>query len=205
MSSSSPTELPLTQLLRRALGGEVAAADQALPFVYPRLRRIAAATMLGERRGHTWQPTALVHEAWLEILRRPQIPWNDRASFFRAIAETMRRLLIDHARRRMRQKRGGDLVQSRVELDTIPAHATSDIDAALLLQLDEAIEELSKKDSRAATIVRLRFFASLQFDEIAEVLRLSERTAQRDWTWARAWLFARLAEQERDRGNGDDG
>lgn len=204
MADSRPPDLPLTQLLRRALGGETASAEQALPFVYPRLRRIAAVTMRGERSGHTWQPTALVHEAWLEILRHPEIPWSDRASFFRAIAETMRRLLIDHARRRTRRKRGGGLTMSQIELDSIPAHASSAIDATSLLMLDEAIEALAVQDSRAAAIVRLRFFAGLQFEEIAAVLRLSARTAQRDWMWARAWLFARLAESSAGHEGGDD-
>jgi RNA polymerase sigma factor (TIGR02999 family) len=196
----SPTNAaaPLTDLLRRAAGGESAAADVALPLVYRQLRRLAKAKMAGERPGHTLQATGLVHETWLKLLGMGAADWPDRAAFYRAAVTAMRRILVDYARRRLRRKRGGGQAAEPVSVDALPAPAARD--AAEFLQLDQELARLEAEDPRAAAIVKLRYFAGLDVDETASALGLSRRTVLREWAWARARLFAALhdGDQESD-------
>jgi RNA polymerase sigma factor (TIGR02999 family) len=187
---------PLTQLLRRAAAGEADAADAAMPLVYRELRRIARARMAGERRDHTLQATALVHETWLRLVGVGEPEWTDRGTFYQAAAVAMRRILVDHARRRARQKRGGSTPREPVSVTGLPA-PTPDLGcAATFLQLDEEILKLEAEDPRAGSIVHLRFFAGLGVDETAEALGLSRRTVLREWAFARAKLFAALDDSE---------
>jgi RNA polymerase sigma factor (TIGR02999 family) len=192
----SPQDPPLTQLLRRAAAGEAAAADAVLPIVYGELRRIAKGRMAGERSDHTLQATALVHETWLKIVGMGDGEWSDRATFYQAAATAMRRILVDHARRRGRQKRGGGAARDPITLGAIEAPKPDLADAATFLQLDEEIARLEQSDPRAGAIVRLRFFGGLDVDETARALGLSRRTVLREWAFARARLFEALAERE---------
>ena len=166
------------------------AFDRLFPVVYAELRAAARARLRAERSGHTLQATALVHETYLRLLAGAYPTWNDRQHFFRAAAEAMRRILVEHARRRARVKRGGNPV--RVPLTTAEAVAASDYDPAEILALDSAIRRLEEQDPTAADIVRLRFFAGLSVEETARMLDLSERTVKRQWAFARAWLFDAL-------------
>lgn len=196
MTDRVPDDPPLTQLLRRAAAGEAGAAEEVLPIVYGELRRIARARMAGERADHTLQATALVHETWLKLVGMGDGQWGDRATFYQAAATAMRRILVDHARRRGRQKRGGGAEREPITLGGLPARQPDLADAATFLQLDEAIARLEAEDPRAGAIVRLRFFAGLDVDETAAALRLSRRTVLREWAFARARLWTALADQE---------
>lgn len=191
---STPGPAPLTELLRRAAGGEQAAADSALPAVYLELRRIAQARMANERVGHTLQPTALVHETWLKLVGMGAAGWSDRAAFYHAAATAMRRILVDYARGRARQKRGGGRGAAPATVSSLPAKGIDPDDAITFLHIDEQIARLEAEDPRAGAVVRLRFFGGLDVDETAATLGLSRRTVLRDWAWARARLFAVLAE-----------
>lgn len=158
------------------------------PVVYDELRALAAAQLRCERPDHSLQPTALVHEAYLRLGGGERARWEDRSHFFRAAALTMRRILIEHARRRGRQKRGGGRV--RVSLERVGASAWDDSDG--VLALDEALRRLEKQDSRSAEVVQLRYFGGLSVRETADALGISERTVKREWTFARAWLWNAL-------------
>ena len=182
--SASPGEFTL--LLQRANAGDAGAADQILPRVYDELRRLAAARMAREAPGQTLQPTALVHEAWLRLGGDAQPSWKNRAHFFAAAAEAMRRILIDSARRKRAQRHGGavEIVSSD--------HPGFDIVSPLadeeLLRLHDALDALAVEDSRKAELVKLWYFVGLSRAEIAEILGISERTADRDLAYAKAWL-----------------
>lgn len=179
-----------TRLLRAAGAGAPGAADELFPLVYAQLRAIAQQRMRGEQRGHTLQATALVHEVYLRLLGDGQTPsWTSRAHFFRAAAEAMRRILIEHARRRGRVKRGGEM--KRAPIDVLDL--SNDDAPEQILALDAAIARLDQRDARAAEIVRLRFYAGLGVEDVASALKLSERTVKREWAFARAWLFQELA------------
>jgi RNA polymerase sigma factor (TIGR02999 family) len=167
------------------------ALDRLLPIVYDELRMIAAARLRAERSGHTLQTTALVHEAYIRLVGSERPVWKNRAHFFHAAAEAMRRILVDHARRRTRSKRGGNRV--RVELDE--AHLTGWPDPDELLAVDEAVRRLEEVDDRAADVVHLRYFAGLSVEETAQALDLSERTVMREWAYARAWLRDALTDK----------
>lgn len=193
-----PPAEPLTALLHRAAQGDGTAADAALPLVYRELRRLARARMAGERRDHTLQATALVHEAWLKLIGIDAAAWPDRAAFYRAAALAMRRILVDHARHRARQKRRGERARDPVSLGALPAREPDLMDPATFLALDEEIRRLEAEDARAGEIVRLRFFAGLGVDETAAAMGLSRRTVLREWAFARARLFAALAEADPD-------
>jgi RNA polymerase sigma factor (TIGR02999 family) len=175
----------VTRLLDAAAAGDRRAAAELLPLVYAELRRLAAARLAGEKAGHTLQPTALVHEAYLRLVggERGQ-NWNGRGHFFAAAAEAMRRILVDHARRKKSAKRGGG--RERLDLDAIDV-AIADWPEDLVV-LDEALGRLAAIDPKAARLVHLRFFAGLPIPEVAEVLGMSPRTADRLWAYARAWL-----------------
>jgi RNA polymerase sigma factor (TIGR02999 family) len=176
----------VTVILERVSTGDPQAADQLLPLVYEELRQLAAAKMSREASGHTLQATALVHEAWLRLSKAPGQNWNNRAHFFRTAAECIRRVLIDHARQRQRIRHGGG--QQRVPLEGVDLAGEHSPDLAL--QLDEALARLAKLDGTKAEIVKLRFFGGLENREIADVLGISERTVERGWRFARAWLLA---------------
>jgi RNA polymerase sigma factor (TIGR02999 family) len=192
MSSKSPlAELSaanLTVLLRKAKAGDEAAADQILPIVYGELRRLAAAKLAHEPPGQTLQPTSLVHDAWLRLGGDKQPRWENRAHFFGAAAEAMRRILIDNARRKHRAKHGGGL--SRVNWEKLDVAITTD--GETLLAVDAALERLAQHDPTGARLIELRFFAGLSNLAAARVMSLSERTAKRTWAYARAWLHKEL-------------
>ena len=166
------------------------ALGRLLPLVYEELRAVAGAHLRHERPDHTLQATALVHETYLRMLGGHDPPWNDRGHFFRAAAEAMRRILIEHARKRGRIKRGGD----RVRIELTAANLGSEQDPEEILALDEALRRLEEQDPRSADVVRLRFFAGLSVEETAKALDMSERTVKREWSFARAWLYDALRE-----------
>jgi RNA polymerase sigma factor (TIGR02999 family) len=178
----------VTQILERVEKGDGKAAEELLPLVYEELRKLAAAKMAREAPGQTLQPTALVHEAWLKLVRGPEQNWQNRAHFFRVAAECMRRILIDTARRKQQIRHGGG--QQRVSLEQTDIIA--DFDPERLLHINEALERLAAQDSTKAEVVKLRFFGGLENKEIAEVLGVSERTVERSWRFAKAWLGAEL-------------
>jgi RNA polymerase sigma-70 factor, ECF subfamily len=179
---------PVTEVLNAWSRGEPGALEQLVPLVYRDLRRQAAAQLRREGPGHTLQPTALVHELFVRLSAQSRFRFEDRAHFLAVCSSLMRRLLIDHARRRLRQKRGGTLL--RVELSFEPeAAARQDLD---LIALDRALDELQALDPEQARLVELRFFAGLSTEEAATALGVSARTVKRDWRSARAWLLHRL-------------
>jgi RNA polymerase sigma factor (TIGR02999 family) len=183
----------VTRVLFAIEAGDPQAAEQLLPLVYDELRRLAAQRLAGEGPGHTLQPTALVHEAYLKLVGAdPQQPWNGRVHFFAAAAEAMRRILIDHARRKHRARRGGG--KKRVELGDMDdiAMVTESGQADELLALDDALTQLAVADPRRAELVRLRYFAGLTLEQAAELLGISRATADRHWAFARAWLYDAL-------------
>jgi RNA polymerase sigma factor (TIGR02999 family) len=180
----------VTQILRAIEAGDPHAAAELLPLVYDELRKLAAAHLADEKPGQTLQPTALVHEAYVRLVGSdPDRDWGGRAHFFAAAAEAMRRILLDAARRKGRAKRGGGM--ARRDLDGIDPAAPEDTDD--LLALDEALVRLAAADTQAAELVRLRFYAGLPLPEVARVLGISLRTADRIWAYARAWLHQAVA------------
>jgi RNA polymerase sigma factor (TIGR02999 family) len=179
-----------SQLLSAIEQGDPQAASQLFPLVYDELRRMAAQKLAQEPAGQTLQPTALVHEAYLRLVGDGEYRWDSRGHFFAACAEAMRRILIDNARRRLAQKRGG--AAQRLPLDDLLAAADRQDDE--LLALDEALDELEKHDAQAAQLVKLRHFSGLSHQDAAEVLGITRRVADRLWAVAKAWLHRRLHE-----------
>lgn len=165
-----------------------AESDRLLPIVYDELRRCAAAYLRRERVDHTLQPTALVHEAFLRLVRQDRMTWQNRAQFIGVAAQMMRRILVDHARSRRRGKRLGDAVKITLHED-VATVGPPDCD---LLLLDQALDELAAMDSRQAQIVELRYFGGLSEDEVAEALAISRSTVAREWQIARGWLYRRM-------------
>ena len=165
--------------------GEGRGAEELLPLVYEELRRLAAARMAREAAGQTLQPTAVVHEAWLRLVGAGQRTWQNRAHFFAAAAEAMRRILIENARRRSRLKRGAGLTRVNIE-DMDLADATRD---EKLLLIDEALERLQEEDPDKAKIVVLKFFGGLTNHEVAASFGVTERTIERQWAYAKAWIL----------------
>lgn len=178
----------LTVILQRLEQGDPHAANELLPLVYEELRRLAAQKMARESPGQTLQATALVHEAWLRLGGDEQPEWQNRAHFFAAAAEAMRRILIDNARRKQTLRHGGG--EQRVNLAAL--ELAVNLDDEQLLALSEALERLAAHDPRKAELVKLRFFAGLTIEQAAQVLGVSGPTAKRDWTYARAWLFREM-------------
>lgn len=182
----------VAHILEAMKAGQASTAHDLLPLVYDELRRIAAQKMVQEPPGQTLQPTALVHEAWLRLGGDQQPAWENRAHFFAAAAEAMRRILIENARRKARLRHGGGQARVTIEtLDQLELAFTAPDDA--LLALDDALGDLQAEEPDVAKVVRLRFFAGLEIVEIAEVLGVSDRTVKRTWAFGRAWLYDRLS------------
>lgn len=175
----------VTQLLHDWSAGKQEARDELLGLVYEPLRAIAGRHLNREREGHTLQPTALVHELYLKLVDQRRVAWNDRAHFFAVAAQVMRRILVDHARRRKSDKRGGDAIPVTIGAALDLAAAAENFD---VVALDEALVQLEKIFPQQARIVELRFYAGLTIDETATVLGISPATISREWTMARAWL-----------------
>ncbi len=179
----------VTRILTAIERGDAHASEELLPLVYNELRRMAAHKMSGERPGHTLQPTALVHEAWLQLVDSPNQSWQNRAHFFGAAAEAMRRILIARARHKKRQRRGGGAAHLDVDELEIASPAPDD----QLLALNEALDRFAKIEPQQAELVKLRYFVGLKIEEAAEVLGVSKATAKRWWAYARAWLYHEIA------------
>jgi RNA polymerase sigma factor (TIGR02999 family) len=183
---------PITQVLHAIAHNESGAAEQLLPLVYGELRNLAAARMARESSAQTLQPTALVHEVWLRLVSDRDRTWQNRAHFFGAAAEAMRRILIENARRRAQLKRGGG--QVRLDIESLDVADTPSDDRVLLM--NEALEQLRLQNPELANIVVLKFFGGLTNQEIAESAQRSERTVDREWAYAKAWLFRYIRSQQ---------
>lgn len=181
----------VTQLLVDWGNGDRAALEKLTPLVYQELRRLAARYLRRERREHTLQSTALVHEAWLRLIDQKQVHWQNRAQFFGIAAEMIRRILIDHARNRQAAKRG----DGAIKLTLDDAMATPERRNLDLVALDDALKDLAKLDPKQGKLVELRFFAGLSIEESAEVLDVSPATVKREWAAAKAWLYRQLSER----------
>jgi RNA polymerase sigma factor (TIGR02999 family) len=182
----------VTQVLQAIARSEEGASEKLLPLVYAELRRLAGARMSHEMAGQTLQPTALVHEAWLRLVNDGDRTWQNRAHFFGAAAEAMRRILIERARHRSRLKHGGG--QARLNIEDLELAQTTPDDKVLLV--DEALARLKVEDPELERIVVLKFFGGLSNEEVAETVGLSKRTLDRQWAYARAWLFRNISEQK---------
>jgi RNA polymerase sigma factor (TIGR02999 family) len=178
----------LLPILKAMHPDEIQTTEQLLPLVYAELRRLAAHKMASENPGQTLQPTALVHEAWLKLGGEQNRQWRNRNHFFAAAAEAMRRILTDNARRKLRVRHGGNL--QRVNLEDCATAADSEADH--ILAVSEALEKLARLDPQRAELVKLRYFVGLSFAQAAEVLGVSEPTAKRYWSFARAWLYEEI-------------
>jgi RNA polymerase sigma factor (TIGR02999 family) len=181
----------ITLLLKAWRGGDVGALERLAPMVYAELRKIAQGYMRAERNEITLQTTALVNEAWMRLLDGGGVDWNDRSHFFAISAQMMRRILVDAARARLRDKRGGHAV--KLNLDEVP-------DLSLgrgreLIAVDDALQALARFDPRKAQVIELRFFGGLGVEETAEVLRISPQSVMRDWRLARSWLMREMGQE----------
>jgi RNA polymerase sigma factor (TIGR02999 family) len=184
-----PDRQGITRLLNAWQQGDAGARDQLFALVYQELRRRAGAHLRHERRDHTLRPTALVHETYLRLMGQDRARWQGRSQFFAIASETMRRVLVDHARERKAAKRGGAAVRVALEED-VAATEGREVD---LIALDGALDELAALDPRQSRVVEMRFFGGLGTAEIADVLDVSRATVDRDWRFARTWLYRRLA------------
>lgn len=194
----TPERAEVTRILSQGDG-----ADSLLPLVYAQLRAVAQQRLAEERRGHTLQATALVHEVYLKLVGPREVAWEGRGHFYAAAAEAMRQVLLDHAKARGRVKRGGGA--GRVEFGEAatlggPGEAGEGPDREDFVALDDAIRRLASRDPRMAEVVRLRYYAGLEIAEVARVLGVSERTVKNDWAFARAWLERELRAGGRGRG-----
>lgn len=187
----------VTQILDRAQQGDPKAAEELLPLVYAELRRLAAHKMTNEASGHTLQPTALVHEAWLRLVGSRNQKWDGRAHFFGAAAEAMRRILVENGRRKRAMRHGGG--QAKLDIQELELAAPAQDDE--LLAVNDALEKLAARDSKKAELVKLRYFVGLTTEEAAEVLGVAVPTASRWWSYSRAWLCQEI---ERQRGSEPD-
>ena len=193
-SLSSRRERTLTSILNAPQKSDLVEADQLLPLVYDELRKLAISKMANEAPGHTLQPTALVHEAWLRLVGDENRNWNGRAHFFGAAAEAMRRILIENARRKRAARHGGG--QARVDVQQVEIVSPSKDDE--LLAVHEALDRLAEHDKQKAELVKLRYFVGLTTEEAAEVLGISIPTADRWWNFSRAWLFEEIERERKD-------
>ena len=183
-----PTVNDVTRILNAIEQGDAKAAGELLPLVYEELRRIAAHKMAGESPGHTLQATALVHEAWLRLVGSNEQSWQNRAHFFGAAAEAMRRILVDHARRKQSLKRGAGIELQELDESALVLTAPPDE----LLAVHEALDKLAAEDATAAELVKLRYFVGMTMEETASALGLAKRTAENLWTYARVWLHREI-------------
>ena len=195
-SSRSSRSEAVTQVLVDWSRGDGAALDRLVPLIYPELRRIAGRQLRRERPDHTLQPTALVHEVFLQLVDQRHATWENRAQFFAVAAQLMRRILVDHARSRHALKRGGQI--TKVALDLCAVDVAEDPIAAEVLAVDQALERLAEQDPDQARIVELRFFGGLSVEETAKVMERSARTVKREWRLAKAWLFRELQPRRPD-------
>jgi RNA polymerase sigma factor (TIGR02999 family) len=192
MTSHIPLQQQVTQLLGDWRGGNEQALEKLIPLVQPELRRLAHHYMSQERAGHTLQTTALLDEAYLLLADPTKPSWENRTHFFAAAAQLMRRIMVDHARERRAIKRGGDALKVTLS----EAALVTKTRCEELLALDEALERLGAQDPRKGQIVELRYFGGLKVEEVAEFLKLSQRTVEREWNMAKAWLYRALSGQE---------
>jgi RNA polymerase sigma factor (TIGR02999 family) len=188
----------VTRILNSIQEDEAAAIHQLLPAVYEELRRLARHKMAGESPDHTLQPTALVHEAWLRLVAPGEQNWQNRGHFFTAAAEAMRRILVEHARRKLSLKRGGGAVREEFEESRLVLNAPPE----QLIAVHEALDKLAREDAAAAELVKLRYFVGMTMEEAASALGLATRTAERIWTFARAWLKHEIRSQDGPLGPG---
>lgn len=178
----------VTRILNAIEQGDAKAVDELLPLVYEELRRLASRKMSQEQPGQTLQATALVHEAYIRLVGAQDQKWSGRTHFFAAAAEAMRRILIENARRKQRYRHGGG--KHRVDLDN--AEVTIEDPSTSIIALDEALTTLAEEDKTVAELVKLRYFAGLTLEQAANILRISRRTADRYWAYARAWLYREI-------------
>jgi RNA polymerase sigma factor (TIGR02999 family) len=179
----------MTRLLREWSAGNRSAFDELMPLVYRELHRQAARYLRDERRGHTLQTTALIHDAYVRLVDQSGIQWQSRTQFFAVAAQVMRHILVDHARARRRDKRGGDAVKVPLEEAVILTVEEQHLD---LIALNDALDRLANIDEQQVRLVELRYFSGLSLEEAAEALKISRATAARDWNVARAWLYREL-------------
>jgi RNA polymerase sigma factor (TIGR02999 family) len=192
--SGDVSETPLiTGLLREAAGGSLQATDHLLSVLYDELRRVAGNIIRGEAPGRTLQTTELVHEAYLRLVGQTRGDWNDRTHFLATASLAMRRVLVDHARRRLTQRRGGNL--KKLSLDEALVIGTEESDI-VLLALEHALGKLAARHPEAARVVEMRYFGGLSHDECAQVMGFSPRTASRHWEFAQAWLYREMNAQD---------
>ncbi len=180
----------VTRILADMRAGHPGAPQELMSFLYRELLELAGAELKKDRKGHTLQPTALVHESYLRLMQDEDPSWENRAHFLGAASVAMRRVLVDYARGRGAQKRGGGARRVSIAAEELGATAEDPLD---VIALDDALEELGRIDPRKSRLVELRFFGGLGFAEAARVLEISEITAKRDWTFAKAWLYRRIA------------
>jgi RNA polymerase sigma factor (TIGR02999 family) len=190
MNTPSPNEI--TERLIAWGKGDAAALNELIPVVYQELRRMAGHYLRLENPGHTLQPTALVHEAWLRLIDQTRVNWQNRAQFFGVAAQMMRRILVDHAKTKHREKRGGDAV--KLSLDDVIN--LSQERAADLIALDDALDTLAAMDERKSRVVELRYFGGFSVEETAQILEVSPDTVMRDWKIAKAWLYQQIKRGE---------
>lgn len=180
-----------THVLNRMPWDASTTAEQSLPMIYEELRQMARRQMANEAAGHTLQPTALVHEAWLRLTASKQVSWQNRAHFFGAAAEAMRRILVDHIRRRQTLKRGADAPREPLQESTLVLQAPTEE----ILAVHESLDALAQEDPKAAELVKLRYFVGMNREEAAAALELTPRTADRLWAYARVWLRREIRKQ----------
>jgi RNA polymerase sigma-70 factor, ECF subfamily len=188
VTDNAPNDV--TQLLIKLTDGNTEVLDALLPLIYDELRSLANRYLRRERREHTLQPTALVHEAYLKLVDQKHVRWQNRAHFMGVAANMMRRILVDHARRHTADKRGGEFEKLPIEEEIL---VVSDEKSVELLALDEALENLAKIDEQKSRIVELRYFGGLSVEETAEVMGVSPVTVKRQWRMAKAWLYGQVA------------
>ena len=191
MRPVQPAEV--TELLRRWSGGDVAARESLVPLVYDELRRLARYYLASQRSDHTLQSTAIVHEAYLRLAGRDKVHWENRRHFFAVAAQLMRRILVDHARKRNAAKRGGAQLTLLVD-EAIEPSSQRELD---LVALDDALKVLAELDERQSRIVELRFFGGLSIEDTSRLLEISPATVKREWSTARAWLYEEISGRNR--------
>jgi RNA polymerase sigma factor (TIGR02999 family) len=189
MEKSVPSSMQITQLLKKWSEGNQEILDKLMPLVYEELRRQASRYLRRERSNHTLQTTALIHEAYLKLVDQKEVEWQSRGHFFAIAAQAMRRILVDYARERHRDKRGGNAENLPIEEALMVSSQEKSVD---LVALDEALTRLAEFDERQARVVELRYFSGLSIDETADVLGVSNVTVRRDWNMAKAWLHQQI-------------